>query len=72
MSMLTLREQGQTPEILGLSAPGSSLPSSSYFAYAHRVSMTATSKHTSKLEMGFQHLKKTLLDPTSKCGYSFD
>ena len=43
MSMLTLREQGQTPEILGLSAPGSSLPSSTYFAYAHRVSMRALS-----------------------------
>ena len=72
MSMLTQREQGQAAEILGPSTPDSTLPSSTYFAYAHLVSMTATSKHTSKLEVGFQHLKKTLFDPTSKCGYSFD
>lgn len=39
MSMLTQREQGQAPEILGPSIAVSSLPSPAFFAYAHRVSM---------------------------------
>lgn len=39
MSMLTQREQGQAPEILGPSIAFSSLPSPAFFAYAHRVSM---------------------------------
>ena len=57
MSMLTQREQGQAAEILGPSTPDSTLPSSTYFAYAHLVSMTATSKHF-KIEEKFSKFKE--------------
>ena len=42
MSMLTQREQGQAPEILGPSIAVSSLPSPAFFAYAQRVSMATS------------------------------
>ena len=40
--MLTQREQGQAPEILGPSIAVSSLPSPAFFAYAQRVSMATS------------------------------
>lgn len=43
MSMLTLREPDQAPEIHGPGTAVSSLPNPPFFAYAHRVSMRALS-----------------------------
>jgi len=42
MSMLTQREQVQASEILGLSNDDSSLPNSTYFAYAHSLNVTTS------------------------------